>query len=42
MTGVRYSVAIAEESTFGDGASTNPFYTLSAGAYMSATANIST
>ena len=42
MTGVRYSVAIAEESTFGDGAGTNPFYTLSAGAYMSATANIST
>lgn len=42
MTGVRYSVAIAEESTFGDGAGTNKFYTLSAGAYMSATANIST
>ena len=42
MTGVRYSVAIAEESTFGDGAGSNKFYTLSAGAYMSATANIST
>ena len=42
MTGVRYSVAIAEESTFGNGAGSNKFYTLSAGAYMSATANIST
>ena len=42
MTGIRYSVAIAEESTFGEGAGSNKFYTLSAGAYMSATANIST
>lgn len=40
MTGIRYSVAVAEETTFGTAGT--KFFTLPAGAYMSATYNVST
>lgn len=40
MTGIRYSVAVAGETTFG--VAGTKFFTLPAGAYMSATYNVST